>query len=127
MENIEKNIFPAADIDLWYRMVEKDYIILSIPEVHFQYRVHSGADSSKNFLTQRLKTHFANYNMRLRRSGKCEISYEYFLNNIWAKVSYKYPRMWRNYSKFFYKKAATEYMRGNLVSVFNEYIYFAFN
>lgn len=102
---------PAADLDLWYRIVEAGYYVISIPEYLFNYRIHKQANSSSKFMIQRKKTHFANLNMERRRSSKDEISYDQFCECYWSKISYRLPRMWRNYAKYFYKKAGTDYLQ----------------
>ena len=101
---------PAADLDLWYRIVEAGYYVISTPEYLFNYRIHKDASSSSNFMLQRKKTHFANLNMESRRTGKDEITYDEFCEFYWSKSSYRLPRMWRNYAKFFYKKAGLNYL-----------------
>ena len=108
---------PAADLDLWYRIVEKDYLVLSIPEFHFNYRIHKEADSTKKFMLQRKKTHFANFNMKSRRKGLEEIDYDVFCNTLWSSFNYRFPRMWRNYAKFYYKKAGLNYLTKNYLGV----------
>jgi hypothetical protein len=123
-----KEYTPAADLDLWYRMVEKGYVILSIKSYLFKYRIHYGADSTNQFMFQRKKTHFANLNMENRRSGKAEITYDRFCNIYWSNVNYRLPRMWRNYSKFYYKKAGLLYLNGDISrTIFFLLISFAIN
>jgi len=108
---------PAADLDLWYRIVENEYLIISIPEYYFYYRIHKDADSTKKFMLQRKKTHFANLNMKRRRLNLNEVNYNFFLENYWSKLSYRFPRQWRNYAKFFYKKAGLSYLSKNYPKV----------
>jgi len=123
-----KEYTPAADLDLWYRMVEKGYVILSIKSYLFKYRIHYGADSTNQFMLQRKKTHFANLNMEKRRSGKTEVTYDRFCNIYWSNVNYRLPRMWRNYSKFYYKKAGLLYLNGDISrTIFFLLISFAIN
>ena len=109
---------PAADLDLWYRFVEKDYLVLSIPQYLFYYRIHKEAESTKKFMLQRKKTHFANYNMKSRRKGLKEIDYDVFCTTLWSSFVYRFPRMWRNYAKFYYKKAGLNYLTKNYFGVF---------
>ena len=61
---------PAADLDLWYRISETGMRLMIIPKFLFFYRVHDHSLSVSKTLQQRKKTHFINYNMRKRRSGK---------------------------------------------------------
>jgi len=125
---INKNVFleaggyradysPAADLDLWYRVVEKGYLVLTLPEYYFYYRIHKDADSTSKFMLQRKKIHFANMNMERRRKNLLEIDYEHFCNKYWSSFSYKFPRMWRNYAKYYYKKAGLSYLNKNYIGV----------
>lgn len=100
---------PACDLDLFYRIAERNKLVIAIPEYLLQYRVHSGADSVKKFMLQRLKTHCINYNMRQRRAGLSEVSYSNFRNSIWNKLNYKFPRLWKDYAKALYKESAMLY------------------
>ena len=100
---------PAADLDLWYRISEQGRVIVSIPEPLLQYRIHSSSESVKKTLFQRKKTHYINLNMRNRRSGKPEISWEKFNEAYWSQLSYKIPRYWNDLAMTFYKKAGLCY------------------
>lgn len=110
----------AADLDLWYRLVERDYLIISLPEFLFNYRVHSEAQSVKKFLLQREMTHFVNYNMKRRRNPGCpigEISYAEFSRKVWGDWRYRLPRMRKNYAKYYYKLAGMCYLRKEWVGL----------
>ena len=85
--------WPAADIDLWYRMAETGRKILVIPEFLMRYRIHAGSTSVSATMLQRKKTHFINYNMRRRRAGGEELIWEEYLTNVWGKISYRVPRL----------------------------------
>jgi len=98
-------------------MVEKDYVILSLPKYLFYYRIHADADSSKNFMFQRKKTHFANLNMERRRLKKQEVDYIKFCNQYWGSAVYRLPRMWRNYAKYYYKQAGVSHLEKNYMLV----------
>jgi len=100
---------PAADLDLWYRIAELDRKLLITPEYLMRYRVHSGSDSVRKTLFQRKKTHFINYNMRLRRSGEREISWADYEAYIWSKTSYRIPRLHNDLAMMFYKRAGLSY------------------
>jgi len=100
---------PAADLDLWYRIAEQGKTLLILPEYLFRYRVHGGSDSVKKTLLQRKKTHFINYNMRLRRSGDNEITWDEYLKDVWSKPFYKYPKLRIDWSMTLYKRAGLLY------------------
>ncbi len=104
-----KEMNPACDLDLWYRLSENGYSIMVIPEILFKYRVHSGSNSVKKTMLQRKITHFVNYNMRLRRQNKLEITREEYFEKVWSNIFYKFPRVYNDYVMTFYKKAALNY------------------
>jgi hypothetical protein len=104
---------PAGDLDLWYRIAETGKAVLSLPEYLFKYRVHVGSDSVKRTMLQRKKTHFINYNMRQRRAGNEEISWEEFCKNVWSKPTYKIPRLRNDIAMTYYKKAGLNYGKRN--------------
>lgn len=71
--------WPADDIDLWNRIVERDYTVLAQPEYLLKYRKHgSSAYVSRQRLSQ-LKTNWVKACVQRRRSGKPEPTWEKFL------------------------------------------------
>lgn len=96
---------PAADIDLWYRIAETGKHILVLPKFLMRYRVHGGSDSVAKTMLQRKKTHFINYNMRERRAGRDELTWELFLRKKWADIGYKLPRLRNDFGLSCYKHA----------------------
>jgi len=100
---------PAADLDLWYRIAEHGKLLLVLPEFLFRYRVHGGSDSVKKTLLQRKKTHFINYNMRLRRSGSNEITWDEYLSDVWSNPFYRVPKLRIDWTMTWYKRAGLLY------------------
>ena len=100
---------PPCDLDLWYRMAEMGYAFISLDKPLMLYRIHDGSNSIRNTLHQRFMTHFINYNMRQRRSGKNEITLQNFQAKIWSKWTYRLPRFYKDYYFYIYKKAANAY------------------
>jgi len=100
---------PAADLDLWYRIAEAGRALLVVPEFLLRYRVHSGSDSVRKTLLQRKKTHFINYNMRCRRSGKSELTWARYLEQVWSSPWYRYPRLRNDLAMTLYKRAGLYY------------------
>lgn len=100
---------PAADLDFWYRMAETGRALLILPEVLFHYRIHAQSESVSRTLLQRKKTHFVNYNMRLRRSHRPEISWDEFCKNIWGRFRYRLKRIRNDLALMFYKRAGMNY------------------
>ena len=98
---LENNI--AADLDFYYKIAEAGYLIQTIASPLYYYRIHGGSYGVKNTMKQCKATHLLNYNMRLRRSGKEEITEQQFNINFWNKTSYRIPRKILDYSKTYYK------------------------
>ncbi len=74
-----QEFWPAEDIDLWNRIVERGYTVLAQPEYLLKYRKHgSSAYVSKQRLSQ-LKVNWIKACVRRRRSGEPEPSWEEFL------------------------------------------------
>jgi glycosyltransferase involved in cell wall biosynthesis len=104
---------PAADLDLWYRMAERGRAILVLGEMLLKRRIHAGGESVRKAMLQRKKTHFINYNMRLRRSGRGELSWQEYLDGVWASAAYRAPRLRSDLALTFYKKAGMHFGAGN--------------
>ena len=101
----------AADIDLFYKIAERGFLIQTINKPLYYYRVHETSYSVQNSMRQCEITHFLNYNMRQRRSGRKEISKDHFYNNFWNKPSYRIPRKILDYSKTYYKISAYSFIQ----------------
>jgi len=104
-----KEMVPAADLDFYYRLAETGKKILAIPEILIKYRVHNKSTSVAETMLQRKKAHFVNFNMRLRRNNLKEINYADFCLNIWSKPRYRLPRIIKDISMHFYKRAGLYY------------------
>ena len=98
---LENNI--AADLDLYYKVAEAGYLIQTIASPLYYYRIHGSSYGVQNTMKQCETTHFLNYNMRQRRSGKKEITEQQFYTNFWNKTFYRIPRKILDYSKTYYK------------------------
>lgn len=115
----------AADIDLFYKIAEKGYLIQTVNKPLYFYRVHEKSYSVQNSMKQCEITHFLNYNMRQRRNGGKEISEDQFYNHFWKKFNYRIPRKILDYSKTYYKMSAYNFIQKKyLYSLLN--IIFAF-
>lgn len=110
-----KDTFPPCDLDFWYRLSEKDYKVIAIPEILFQYRVHLQSNSVAKSMLQRKMTHFVNYNMRLRRGGKKELSKDEYENIMWSNYFYRFPKVYKDISATYYKKAGLNYGENNFI------------
>lgn len=112
-----KEMFPPCDLDLWYRLSETGKKILAVPEILMQYRVHAGSNSVVRTMLQRKMTHFVNYNMRRRRSNLGEVNLDEFNSNIWSKLTYRIPRLYRDIAMTYYKKAALSFGEGRYLAL----------
>ena len=117
--------FPPCDLDFWYRLSEKGYKIIAIPEILFQYRVHLQSNSVEKSMFQRKYTHFVNYNMRLRRLSIKELTKDEFEKIVWSNFFYKIPKLYKDFTMTLYKKAGLYYGE-NKVLLFMYYSFFSF-
>ena len=113
---LENNI--AADLDLYYKIAEAGYLIQTIASPLYCYRIHGGGYGVKNSMKQCKVTHLLNYNMRLRRSGKEEITEQQFNTNFWNKASYRIPRKILDYSKTYYKISTRSFIEKKIFTFF---------
>ena len=70
--------WPSDDIDLWNRLVEVDAEIdvLQIPLMY--YRLHSSSAVANQYFRNRMIYRWTRHNMQNRRSGKSEITFNYY-------------------------------------------------
>ena len=113
---LENNI--AADLDFYYKIAEAGYLIQTIASPLYYYRIHGGGYGVKNTMKQCKATHLLNYNMRLRRSGKEEITEQQFNINFWNKASYRIPRKILDYSKTYYKISTHSFIEKKIFTFF---------
>lgn len=74
-----QEFWPAEDIDLWNRLVEKGYKILVQPEYLLDYRMHGNTISSAAASLNRTKVRWLKECMLRRRAGMPELDWESFL------------------------------------------------
>ena len=108
----------AYDLDLYYKIAEKNYIIQSINSPLYFYRIHADSYSVKNSMKQREMSHFVNYNMRQRRNGKNEITKEFFYENFWSKPFYRIHRKIHDQAMTNYKIAAHSFLEKKFLFFF---------
>jgi glycosyltransferase involved in cell wall biosynthesis len=102
--------WPAEDIDLWNRLVEKDYKILVQPEVLLDYRIHGNSTSISRARLTRTKVRWLKDCMLHRRAGKPELDWEFFLlNQRSVPLPTRLNRERKDIAKIFYKSAVTYY------------------
>ncbi len=102
--------WPADDIDLWNRIVEKGYQVLVQPEYLLKYRIHSNSISISGARSARLKVHWVKESMLARRKGKIEPTWEEFCEIRDSIPIYKKINQERkDLAKILYKKATFAY------------------
>ena len=114
----------AYDIDLFYKISEKGYIIQTVNEPLYYYRIHANSYSVKSTMEQRKITHYVNFNMRKRRNNENEISKDVFFNDHW-KGYYKFFRTLNDLSMLFYKHAGYSFLQKKYLK-FCFYLFFSF-
>jgi glycosyltransferase involved in cell wall biosynthesis len=111
------DFFPAEDIDLWQRFNESGFWVSVQQKILMEYRIVSSSSIFSGYLTARLKFEWVRECMLLRRSGRPEISWYYFLE-CRKKLPFliKINKNRKNYAKFFYRKAGFNYGCGDYFS-----------
>lgn len=102
--------WPAEDIDLWNRLVEKGYKILVQPEFLLDYRMHGNSASISRARLTATKMRWLKNCMLRRRSGQQELDWDSFLDELHsAPLSVRLNRARKDYGKIFYKSAVARY------------------
>jgi glycosyltransferase involved in cell wall biosynthesis len=102
--------WPAEDIDLWNRLVEKGYKVLVQPEYLLDYRMHGNSASISRARLTRTKVRWLKECMLHRRAGKEEPDWETFLaEQRAAPFLLRMNRNRKDLAKAFYKAAVLHY------------------
>lgn len=109
--------WPADDIDLWNRVIEKGFRIDIMPEYLTFYRIHNDSVSIHSVKNSLLKSKWVKYNLIRRRSGTNEVSFdefmEYFNGNSIVK---KYNSKRKLFGQIFYKKAVFKFSNKEIIN-----------
>jgi glycosyltransferase involved in cell wall biosynthesis len=102
--------WPAEDIDLWNRLVEKGYKVLVQPEFLLDYRMHGSSASISSARVTRQKVRWLKDCMLRRRSGQPEQDLESFLaSQRSAPLLVRLNRERKDLAKVLYKAAVAHY------------------
>lgn len=102
--------WPAEDIDLWNRLVEKGYRVLVQPEYLLDYRMHGHSASISRARLTRTKIRWLRECMLRRRKGQEEPDWEAFLvSQRSAPWLTRLNRARKDFAKIFYKAAVLHY------------------
>lgn len=105
-----QEFWPAEDIDLWNRLVEKGYKVLVQPEYLLDYRLHGGAVSFSRAKLTCTKVRWLKDCMLRRRAGATELDWESFLvSQRSASLLTRLNRLRKDFSKILYKSAVLLY------------------
>jgi glycosyltransferase involved in cell wall biosynthesis len=111
--------WPAEDIDLWNRLVEKGYKILVQPEYLLDYRIHGESASIAWARLTRTKVRWLKDCMLRRRSGKSEQDLESFLlSQRSASFPIRLNRERKDMAKILYKAAVMHYAKRDYLRLF---------
>lgn len=111
--------WPAEDIDLWNRLVEKGFRILVQPEYLLKYRMHGASASIARARLTRTKVRWLKDCMVRRRSGRSELDLESFLlSQHSAPLLTRLNRERKDLAKIFYKAAVMHYAQTEYLRLF---------
>ncbi|MGA7831606.1 MAG: glycosyltransferase [Terracidiphilus sp.] len=114
-----QEFWPAEDIDLWNRLVEKGYKILVQPEYLLDYRMHGSSASISRARLTRTKVRWLKDSMLRRRQGKPEQDLDSFLQSQrTAPLFTRMNRERKDLAKIFYKAAVLHYAERQYVRLF---------
>jgi glycosyltransferase involved in cell wall biosynthesis len=102
--------WPAEDIDLWNRLLEKGYNIVVMQEVLMFYRIHEHSIITSEYMLSRLKYEWLTECMIQRRLNNKEPTWEEFIStqdnySFFKKINIKRKR----FAKLFYREAGFFY------------------
>ncbi|MGA2887717.1 MAG: glycosyltransferase [Terracidiphilus sp.] len=110
--------WPAEDIDLWNRLVEKGYKMLVQPEYLLDYRMHGNSASISGARLTLAKVHWLKNCMLRRRAGKPELDLEDFRQGQRAApLLIRLNRERKDLAKIFYKAAVLHYAQRQFASL----------
>jgi glycosyltransferase involved in cell wall biosynthesis len=110
--------WPAEDIDLWNRLVEKGYKVLVQPEFLLDYRMHGNSASISRARLTRTKVRWLKDCMVRRRSGREEQDWDLFLAELHAApLLVRLNRSRKDFAKIYYKSAVAHYAQREYAAV----------
>jgi len=105
-----REYWPADDIDLWNRLLEKGFKIIVLPEFLTLYRISISSVTVSKSIETDMKKNFVKHNMLLRRKGLNEISWDEYINNLNKQKLYlRLNERRKNYVHFLYKNITIFY------------------
>lgn len=117
VEGYNGTFWPAEDVDLCNKFIERGYWIITIPEVLVGYRIHSSSVITSKFMESRRKYEWLRACIRARRLGLPQPTKEEFSELQKQKgVFFKINNARKNFSKFHYRNAGFEYAKKNYLN-----------
>ena len=117
IDGLRKQFEPCEDFEFFNRLTDGGYSLSIIPEVLMKYRIHQSAITVKRPLLVLDTIDFVKHCIRLRRSGKPEISFEDF-----REVQRAYPGWTKmnkrrfNYSMIYFRNAGFSRLSNNYLA-----------
>ena len=109
--------WPAEDIDLWNRLVEKGHDIVTLQKILMNYRVHGGSTITSKFIESRKKYEWVRETMWNRRKGNSEPAWDDFLNDFNTKsILEKLNWKRKAYAKNHYRAGGFDYANRKYLS-----------
>ena len=106
---------PANDIDLWCR-ISDNHLILVLPELLMEYRIHNSSISGRNYEHGRLKGLWARDCMIARRENRTEPTWEGFLEGRRSAPWWLRLNRWRKMrAKSLYRQSAQNHVAAHHV------------
>lgn len=104
--------WPADDLDLWTRMVERGYGVAVMPEFLLRYRIHAGSISVAGARRGRLKHSWVKQCAEARRNRLPEPAFSEYLNMRAAMPCWERLMLTRrDWARILYKAAAHDFAR----------------
>lgn len=112
----DTNLIAAEDMDLWNRVLETGWDVLSIPLYLSQYRFHGGSICTSRMIFCKTCSMYVKENLKRRRLNMSPLSYEEFCNekhkeSWWTRLKYLYPI----YAEHFYRTGGFYLVEGKFL------------
>ena len=102
--------WPAEDIDLWNRVIEKNKPVVTIPRVLMHYRIHGGSIITNKYFDSRMKFEWVRESMWCRRKGLKEPEWEEYLAKRGRRtLLQKLNWMRKAYAKYHYRTGGFDF------------------
>lgn len=106
--------WPAEDIDLWNRVVEEGYDIITLQIILMKYRIHNSSSITSKFIESRKKFEWVRETMWCRRKGEIEPTWDEYLEKLNNQTFIKKINWKRKtYAKHYYRAGGFDFAKKN--------------